>query len=111
MLLCSLPIDPEALKSALLNLIFNAFQAMPDGGLLTYFPLKMEDACQISSFRHRDRHGRRAAQKSFSPFFTTKQKGNGLGLVETQKIVQAHYGTSMSAPSQAKGRLSPFLCR
>jgi signal transduction histidine kinase len=28
----------------------------------------------------------------FSPFFTTKQKGNGLGLVETQKIIQAHLG-------------------
>lgn len=86
------PIDPEALKSALLNLIFNAFQAMPYGGTLTISLLKMETSCQIAVTDTGMGMEEEALQSLFSPFFTTKQKGNGLGLVETQKIIQAHFG-------------------
>jgi signal transduction histidine kinase len=42
-------------------------------------------------------------QNLFSPFFTTKQKGNGLGLVETQKIIQAHFGTIDVRSQPGKG--------
>jgi signal transduction histidine kinase len=86
------PIDPEALKSALLNLIFNAFQAMPLGGALTISLLKMETSCQIAVADTGIGMGEEQLKSLFSPFFTTKQKGNGLGLVETQKIIQAHFG-------------------
>lgn len=86
------PIDPEALKSAMLNLIFNAFQAMPLGGTLTISLLKMETTCQIALTDTGVGMEEEQLKSLFSPFFTTKQKGNGLGLVETQKIVQAHFG-------------------
>jgi len=87
------PIDAEALKSALLNLIFNAFQAMPEGGLLTLSLLKQTHCCQITISDTGIGMGDELLKQLFSPFFTTKQKGNGLGLVETQKIIQAHRGT------------------
>lgn len=87
------PIDPEALKSALLNLIFNAFHAMAMGGVLTISLLKMETACQIGVADTGIGMEEEQLKSLFSPFFTTKQKGNGLGLVETQKIVQAHFGS------------------
>ncbi len=86
------PVDPEALKSALLNLIFNGLQAMPLGGLLTISLLKMETTCQIVVTDTGIGMEEEELKNLFSPFFTTKQKGNGLGLVETQKIVQAHFG-------------------
>ncbi len=86
------PIDPEALKSALLNLIFNAFQAMPLGGTLTIALLKRETSCQIAITDTGVGMEEEQLKHLFSPFFTTKQKGNGLGLVETQKIIQAHFG-------------------
>lgn len=86
------PIDFDALKSAMLNLIFNAFQAMPHGGALTIALLKMEATCQIVVTDTGIGIEEEQLKSLFSPFFTTKQKGNGLGLVETQKIVQAHFG-------------------
>lgn len=87
------PIDPDALQRALLNLIFNAFQAMPQGGTLTISLLRMESSCQISISDTGVGMGEELQKNLFSPFFTTKQQGNGIGLVETQKIVQAHSGT------------------
>lgn len=87
------PFDPTALKSALLNLIFNAVQAMSQGGELTISLLMMSSSCQIAVTD--TGVGIEEEQQSllFSPFYTTKKGGNGLGLVETQKIIQAHLGT------------------
>lgn len=87
------PIDPEALKRGLLNLAFNALQAMPQGGALTIGLLKMDSCCQISVTDTGIGMDEEQMKHLFSPFFTTKQKGNGLGLVETQKMVQAHFGS------------------
>ncbi len=87
------PIDPDALKSALLNLIFNAFQAMPQGGVMTLSLLKMDSCYQIAISDTGMGMGEEQLKRLFSPFFTTKEQGNGLGLVETQKIVQAHHGS------------------
>lgn len=97
------PIDPEALKSAMLNLIFNAFQAMPYGGQLTIALLKMETSCQIVVTDTGVGMEEEQLKSLFSPFFTTKQKGNGLGLVETQKIVQAHFGAIDVRSQPGKG--------
>ena len=97
------PIDPEAMKSALLNLIFNAFQAMPDGGCLTVSLLKLDSCCQIAISDTGVGMGEELLNHLFSRFFTTKEKGNGLGLVEAQKIVQAHNGTIDVRSSLGKG--------
>lgn len=86
------PFDERALKSAMLNLIFNAFQAMKEGGELTISLLKLESSCQISVTDTGIGILEEQLDLLFSPFYTTKKGGNGLGLVETQKIVQAHFG-------------------
>ncbi len=100
------PVDPEALKSCLLNLIYNAFQAMPRGGLLTLTLLKVDNVCQIAITDTGIGIDPKQLQQLFSPFFTTKQKGTGLGLVEAQKIAQAHSG-QIDVRSQV-GRGSTF---
>jgi nitrogen-specific signal transduction histidine kinase len=87
------PIDPEAIKSALLNLIFNALQAMPTGGTLTITLLQQKASCQIEISDTGIGMDEEQINRLFSPFYTTKQTGNGLGLVETQKIIQAHLGS------------------
>ncbi len=97
------PIDPEALKGALLNLTFNAFQAMPQGGELSISLLKRESYCEIAIADTGVGMEEELLQHLFSPFFTTKQKGNGLGLVETQKIVQAHFGSIGVRSQPGKG--------
>jgi PAS domain S-box-containing protein len=100
------PADPEALKSCLLNLIYNAFQAMPQGGLLTIALLKLDATCQIAVTDTGVGIDPQHLSQLFSPFFTTKQKGTGLGLVEAQKIAQAH-GGAIDVRSQL-GRGSTF---
>jgi signal transduction histidine kinase len=99
-------IDPEALKSALLNLIFNAIQAMPSGGLVRISLLQRETSCQIEIADTGTGMDEEEVKRLFSPFYTTKQKGNGLGLARAQKIVQAHLG-SIDVRSQL-GRGSTF---
>jgi len=86
------PFDPQLLKSALLNLFVNAFQAMPEGGTLTVnighdaeqAIIRVQDTGIGIQNEHLD--------KIFSPFFTTKDKGTGLGLSEVHKVIQAHQG-------------------
>ena len=86
------PIDPNLLRSALLNLIFNALQAMPAGGAVTMTLFKRDSSCQIAIGDTGIGMDEEEMKRLFSPFYTTKQKGNGLGLVEAQKIAQAHMG-------------------
>jgi PAS domain S-box-containing protein len=87
------PIDSGALKSALLNLLFNALHAMPHGGVLTVSLLKSDSCCQIAISDTGIGIEEEHLKSLFTPFFTTKVKGTGLGLVETQKIIQAHHGS------------------
>ena len=85
--------DPAMLSQAILNLALNACQAMPNGGTLKL-------ACRTSS-RHRveidvedtgvgipPEH----LQKIFDLYFTTKEKGSGIGLSMVYRIVQLHDG-------------------
>ncbi len=109
-------LDSDLFEQALLNLMLNAEQAMPDGGALT---LIGRTADRVSGSENQDSkellscspHTRTAHEvcldvidtgvgidagvlaKLFTPFHTTKTDGNGLGLATTRKIIVAHGGT------------------
>ncbi len=86
------PIDPHYFQSALLNLFVNATQAMPEGGDLI---IEIEPHSSWVTLRVRDTGTGIAPEhltRIFSPFFTTKQTGHGLGLAEVKKVIQAHHG-------------------
>lgn len=88
-----LPIDPHYFRSALLNLFVNAVQAMPEGGTLN---VKVEDDGFWGVIAIEDTGEGITPEnmsKLFSPFFTTKEAGNGLGLAEVHKVMQEHQGT------------------
>lgn len=85
-------VDKGLLKLALNNLANNAFQAMSEKGTLSITLSKEE---QWAFIEVKDTgHGipQEHLKKLFSPFFTTKADGNGLGLAEVHKVVQAHGG-------------------
>jgi len=90
-------------------LCINAVQAMPEGGHLSVLvelengrlTLTIEDTGIGISPEN--------LSKIFSPFFTTKEKGNGLGLAEVQKVVQAHQGWIEVKSEVGKG--SRFIVR
>lgn len=101
------PVDPDALKRALLNLLLNGLQAMEKGGELTLSLLNYETTCQIAISDTGIGMNEEQQNDLFSPFFTTKSNGNGLGLVETKKIIQGHGGTI--GVHSTPGRGSTFL--
>lgn len=86
------PFDSDALQRAVLNLAVNGWQAMPQGGLLTLSLLQSPGSCQIGVTDMGVGIAAERLEHLFEPLFTTKANGNGLGLVETKKIVQAHGG-------------------
>lgn len=88
-----LSIDAAYFKSALLNLLANAVQAMPEGGTITLSVRKQPGVVILSVSDTGIGISEETLSKLYSPFFTTKPNGNGLGLVEVQKIIQAHGGT------------------
>ncbi len=86
--------DPEQIYQVALNLIVNALQILPSGGVLTVRTV----------LGHNGRVGfevsdngpgipPEACERIFMPFFTMRAGGTGLGLALVQRVVQAHQGT------------------
>jgi signal transduction histidine kinase len=85
-------IDREAFRQALLNLIINAKQAMPDGGQLVVRTAAQGDTVALYLIDTGCGMDDRTASRMFEAFFSTKPGGSGLGLPTTQKIIEAHGG-------------------
>jgi PAS domain S-box-containing protein len=85
--------EKNQLKQVFINLIKNAIEAMPAGGKVH---ILVEKTSQKITITVRDEGiGMEAEQvkRLGEPFFTTKQEGNGLGLMVSHKIIQNHKGT------------------
>jgi signal transduction histidine kinase len=113
-------VDVELFKQALLNLLLNAQQAMPEGGALTIQAgviadcgLRMADSPQsVIELGMIDTGAGMPPEvlaKVFKPFFSTKPGGSGLGLATTRRIVAAH-GGSIDVQSEV-GRGTKFTIR
>jgi two-component system, sporulation sensor kinase E len=88
----TIPIDPGQIKQVLVNLIKNAMQAMTKGGVLT---LRTSTATEGVLLSVEDTGGgipTEQLNRIFEPFYTTKKKGSGLGLMIVQRIVSDHDG-------------------
>lgn len=96
-------LDAGLLKQAFLNLILNAIQAMPSGGVLTVESGLREDAVVVKIADTGIGISDENRKKLFSPFFTTKKSGTGLGLAITYRIVQNHRGTVDVKSEPGKG--------
>ena len=86
-------IDEFQIQQALLNLITNAFDAMPTGGVVT-LGAHQETSHELTIYVENsgERISDEAVAHLFEPFFTTKEKGTGLGLSIVRNIAQAHGG-------------------
>lgn len=86
-------LDREAFRGALMNLLLNAKQAMPDGGQLVV--QTRGHGAQAAIYLTDTGQGMddRTASQMFETFFSTKPGGSGLGLPTTAKLIEAHGGT------------------
>ena len=96
------PINRQELQQVLINLMINAIQAMPDGGTLTLRTCDQPDAqgrAGVLSEICDSGAGLSDAvrERLFSPFFTTKNDGNGLGLWISVGLVERYGGTITAA--------------
>jgi two-component system, sporulation sensor kinase D len=88
MVLCS----KDHIKQVILNLTKNALEAMPIGGVLTVSLSKENDVCKLEISDTGQGIPEEALSKIFTPFFTMKDTGTGLGLVVCQRIIHMHKG-------------------
>ena len=96
-------VDAEQLWEAILNLISNALDAMPDGGNLTVSTQKHGAEALVTISDNGHGMTEEEAERLFAPFFTTKSDGTGLGLAYTQRIVTEHGGKINCATASGKG--------
>jgi signal transduction histidine kinase len=86
------PLDPTQIQQALVNLIKNAMQAMTKGGTLTIQTGEGAEGVWLSVADTGGGIPQEQINRIFEPFYTTKKKGSGLGLMIVQRIVRAHGG-------------------
>lgn len=96
-----------ALRQAFLNIILNAIQAQPGGGFIRisgsvesggrrrFVLIRIED--RGPGIPAADRH------RLFEPFYTTKEKGSGLGLYVVKRVIEDHRGKVRLAPAPDRG--------
>jgi signal transduction histidine kinase len=89
----SLVADPELLKTCLLNLLINAVDAMPKGGVVAVSVARDGDALVTVVTDTGQGMTPDEIRSAFEPYFSTKETGVGLGLALTRKIVEDHGGT------------------
>lgn len=84
--------DPGQMKQVLVNLMKNAMQAMTHGGLLTLATGETSETCWVEVADTGGGIAQEQINRIFQPFYTTKKKGSGLGLMIVQRIVREHGG-------------------
>ena len=100
-------VDVDLMKQAILNVVLNGVQAMPNGGLLT-ISAQREGNAVVAEVR--DQGGgipRDVHDKIFELYFTTKKDGSGIGLAQTYQVLQWHYG-SVDFESDGAGTVFRF---
>lgn len=93
-------LDSELLKQALLNLLFNAKEAMPAGGVLTVETQEKGRDLVLRVMDEGPGIPKDRLEAVFDPFFTSKESGTGLGLSISRQIAEQHKGTLCAMPRE-----------
>ncbi|MGI9458317.1 MAG: ATP-binding protein, partial [Aeoliella sp.] len=99
----SLLLDRPSFRGALLNLLLNAKQSMPDGGELTVATVAEGEHALVHVIDTGCGMDDDTAARMFETFFSTRPGGSGLGLPTISKIIEAHGGTIGVETQQGRG--------
>src|SRR5437879_5465010 len=100
--------DVDLMKQALLNVVLNGVQAMPQGGLLTISARREDDVVIAEVWDRGPGIPREVQDKIFELYFTTKKDGSGIGLAQTYQILQWHYGSVEFESREGEGTIFRF---
>src|SRR6478752_3487069 len=92
--------DREMIRRAVLNLVLNAIDAMPDGGTLVITSYDNARGFELEIADSGPGLNDEVKRRAFEPFYSTKQNGTGLGLAIVYHVAEAHGGTvtAMNCP-------------
>ncbi len=98
-------LDPDKLEQALINVLLNSFEVLPDGGHIQVVTrhLKSEDSVEVIIKDNGPGVSEEDIPFIFDPFFSKKKKGTGLGLANVKKVVEAHGGTVRAFSCRPEG--------
>ena len=98
--------DEQLLRQVLFNLLLNSIQAVEAGGKIQFHVQRAGAAEAVLEIRDNG-HGvpPERRQEIFKPYFTTHQKGTGLGLAVVQQIVLAHGWEIVCLPNEPRGAI------
>lgn len=96
-------IDPGMFSKALENVIQNSIEAMPDGGTLSVDAQRDNGSCKITITDTGGGVSEQDAALIFMPFFSTKEKGMGMGLTMAHRIMEQHEGHLELVGGKGKG--------
>ena len=95
--------DDSSMRGALMNIMLNAIEAMPDGGTLSIANDRTYDLLRLEIVDTGRGIDREQAKKIFEPFYTTKTNGLGLGMPYAKRIIDQHGGTISLTSSPGEG--------
>lgn len=95
--------DDASMRGALMNIMLNAIEAMPEGGTLSITNDRTYDLLRLEIVDTGRGIEREHAKKIFEPFYTTKTNGLGLGMPYAKKIIDQHGGTISLAGRPGEG--------
>jgi PAS domain S-box-containing protein len=98
-----LKVDSDRLERVFINLVKNAVDAMPDGGIISIIVKEENSQLELSVTDTGMGIPDEALPKLFSPLSTTKAQGMGFGLAICKRIVEAHGGTISFKTEKGKG--------
>jgi len=96
-------VDRDLLKQAMLNVVVNAIEAMPDGGDLLFETVAVDNTAEIGIRDTGVGIPPELREKIFRLYFTTRKAGSGIGLAMAFRIVQLHDGSIDFTSEPGKG--------
>ncbi|MGO4495098.1 PAS domain S-box protein [Paenibacillus sp. 2RAB27] len=106
----AIPCVGVQLKQVFINLIKNAMEAMPDGGMIDIVGSRPSgDSIMVQVIDNGHGIPQELISKIGSPFYSTKENGTGLGMMATQQIIHAHSG-SLDITSQKGQGTTIHIC-
>jgi diguanylate cyclase (GGDEF)-like protein/PAS domain S-box-containing protein len=95
--------DPNQIKQVFINLVKNSIEAIPNGGKVTIHAAKEHSNLLIKVIDNGEGISEDRLDKIGQPFYSTKEKGNGLGLMFCFRIIKQHKGTITVKSEKNKG--------